>query len=115
MERWLFLPATLERYEELRSRIATIRPPQIQAPPRGSYLEFILPALLPLAGVAVVYRSKSPAYVLPAGAFVIIAMVVCDYLIRRSPHLDERIKKGRLGLILVCLSVALKMWYTATR
>lgn len=108
-QRMIFLPATLERFEELKARLAAVRP--IETKPRRSALPPLYAvAAVPLIGFVVVYRSNSPSLVLPAGAAVIGTLVCCSVMTVRSPHVDARIKKVAWLTALPMLSVAAKMW-----
>jgi hypothetical protein len=114
-EQFLFLPRTLERFEDLRERVNALRPLEVRASSRQGYLVLVAAVVTVLVVLVVLARAQTPAYVLPAGTLLIVGMVVCDRLIRRSQHVDERLKKGRFGLALVCLFAAIKMWSVLAR
>jgi hypothetical protein len=105
----IFAPATLERYDELRAQLAQIRPIEEQAPPRG-VLKMYAACLAAIGCLLTVYRSTSVGVVLVCGTLVIAMLIWSAVSMRRSPHVDQRVKRGAWMIIPVMLSVVAKMW-----
>ena len=107
----LFLPSTLERFEDLRTQLAQIRPIEPLKP--GTALpRMYATAAGSLVCMAAVYRSDSVIIVLVSGTLLIALLIWSGVSIARSPHVDKRTKRILWPLGIVLSTVAAKMWFT---
>jgi uncharacterized membrane protein YfcA len=112
-ERVLFLPVELEGFDELRARLATVRPIE-PGKPGNSHLRMWAPAVVVGALLIVVYRAESIGWVLAAGGTLSVGLIVCGVMIARSMHVDRRVKWANWGIVIVVLGLALRMWLVVT-
>jgi hypothetical protein len=69
-------------------------------------------ALYQNSSLCVVFRADSPLVAVPAGCVALGGLACCAIILARSPHVESRTKRGLWWLIPVCLSIAVKMWFT---
>lgn len=107
----IFLFATLERFEELRARLAAHHPIEPCVPTFWSLPKLLGLILGPLVAVIVVFRSDSPPVVWIAGLVALGILSSCALTVARSPHFEQSTKRGLWWLIPVFLTIVLKMWF----
>ena len=111
----IFLPTSLERFDELRARLAEHHVIEMAAPTAWGLPKLIGIMLGPLIALIVALRANSPLVVWIAGCLAITSLIGCAVYLARNPHVDRRTKRGLWWLIPVFLSIALKMWFVLGR
>lgn len=107
----IFLFSSLERFDELRARLAAHHPIEKSVPKFWSVPKLLGMILGPLVALVVVFRSDSPPVVWVAGCLALGVLACCVVTIARSPHVERSAKRGLWWMIPVVLSICLKMWF----
>jgi hypothetical protein len=106
--KFLGVPAFLERYEELRDHLSSWQPIierrfPVRLATYGSTL-----GVLALFGTFLL--SQGTAVVVASGVLLFLGIVVSSIYIRRSPHIEQRVKKQVWAFVLVLLMIIVRIY-----
>ncbi len=104
------LPATLERFDELRAQLAKIRPIEAK-PAKQTLLLSYASGLGAIFCMIVFYRAETLVTIMAFGTLLIAGLIACGVLVFRSPHIDRRTKRGLWVGGMVIASIAARMWF----
>jgi len=108
-QKFIGIPAGLDGFEEARALLVTWMTPEER---RGGLVSWypILLGLLTVVGLAVVIGSENRLLVTTLGLGLIGLLLYCIVVLRKSPHIDARTRRGVWFFPLIILALVLRIW-----
>jgi hypothetical protein len=111
--REIHVPSGLDGYDELKALLSRLR--EIRSfstrPAYWSIIQLFGLLTLLLTGFLATIYFDSPYVVVPSGSLVIVILLVCVWMIQRSPHVDARTRTLSWLVFLPLLSIVFKLLF----
>jgi hypothetical protein len=107
----IYVPATLEGYDELRDLLSHWGGPGKTSSTNSFSSSLQILAVVSFgAGFAIMWLSKNLALIITAGAYVIVYMLWASILLRQRKDIDPRLKLSIWKIVIIVLAFALMLY-----
>lgn len=104
------IPATIERFQQVRQMVQAWRPIETTTAWYGTVLSPTLASVGTIAAMVTVFMSANAVLVTVLGTVLIAVLLWAFFLLRRNPHLEDKTRRSAWLVFAVIYAVAAKVW-----
>jgi hypothetical protein len=114
-ERAIWIPAWLEGFSALRTRLAGWQVGEIPVHRSSQSAMFFLVSIATIAAFATTFISSDPRVVVPVGLVLSASILYGFWYIRKSVHIDSRVKRSAWFVLMPALALLARVFSVLAR